>query len=747
DAPEATDLLTCFTVHPGDWVVQSMERWRATVLGDKSGWNGNPNAGGRDSIDALEESGDAYFSYPFFAGERRWGLAVTTRENAVERVADLRVNVGETPLDWYKDLVLDWDEEPLESHPRLAVARDQVARVARDLKTDPLMKQIVEPRQVQNFQDLYYERLPASVEFLFTGNPERAWAARDCAPRDDRVTGPRAGKMRANAWSPVGVRGLPYQSADGYDALINANLYDETALRTIRARMMFVAYALAGGDFMAWRYHAGHRNFDFSRLDAIAAYVLCFPTHPDASKLIEQVTNQFKESLTAFTADESGKWQENLGCYYLWSLRTTAAMNARMLNCRLPRYDPFEWPKYQLFLRFAARTVTPEHPLDDDVCIDGLPQGKSYADIPKGRRHPGVGDHGGDGGHPIYDALGLCGSLAARMGHEDLARDLLGAWKAGGYDMSGKAGLDIKGHVIASLDSALAGKAVMKPLTSENLPQYGFCFRDGCGTDRETYLLFKCGTGGYRYHLSEGSFVLYARNRPLSLDGDENFVPARHATLTLGPRHDYVGNGKVERFVLGPQVDYCRGVFNEGKAVRTIVFAKNSYFLIRDEAEGETNFVLPLLVHKIERRGDHFYCPGRLGLDVLLYPLGKEPAKTEIATDPLLNQQRLTMTRPGGDAHLNLITWAEPAATAGDGRATGGGKLLEVTPFGPGYHIKGPGFDDFVFLTAEPVAFKEGECAFEGRAGMIRLAGGEPSVHLLDGKRIAYGQKEAVAKD
>ncbi|MBM4038668.1 MAG: hypothetical protein FJ290_09150 [Planctomycetes bacterium] len=730
DTPDANDLITCFTIHPGDWLVQSQERWRAATFGDKSRWNGDPHAGGRDSIDAFEEKGDAHFSYPFFAGERRWGLAVTPKDDAPNKAADLRACVGETTLDWYKDLVLDWDEEPLDSHPRLVVPRDRLAQVARALKTDPLMKLIAEPRRVQHFQSLFYERPPAAIEFLFTGDPERAWAVRDCTPRGDCVPGVRAGKMRSNIWSPVPIRGFPYSSADVYDALANSNIHDEAALRTIRARMMFVAYALDSGDFMAWRYHAGHRNFDFSRLDALTAFALCFPTHPDAPKLVERAINQFRESLIAFTSDVSGKWQENLGCYYLWSLRTAAAMNARLLNCRWSRYDPFGLPKHELFLRFAARTVTPEHPLDDNVCIDGLPAGKSYADVSKGRRHPGVGDHGGEGGHSIQDGIGLYGLVAARAGRRDLARDLLGAWKAGGFDISSKAGIDIKGHLIAQMDSAFVEKATMKSLASENLPQYGFCFRGAWGTGRESYLLFKCGTGGYRYHASEGSFVLYARNRPLSLDGDENFIPARHATLTLGSEHRYLGNGRVERFALDPAADYCRGVFPDAKAARTIVFAKNHYFAIRDDAEDTSNFVLPLLVHRIERRGSHFFCPGRLGLDVLLYPLGKEPAKVEIATDPLLNQQRLTLTRPAGDGHLNLITWGEP---------------LDVKPFGPGYHIKGTGFEDYLFLTPQPVQFHEGKVAFDGRSGLIRLGGPRPVLLLFDGTRIAFGGKSVQA--
>ena len=52
-----------------------------------------------------------------------------------------------------------------------------------------------------------------------------------------------------------------------------------------------------------------------------------------------------------------------------------------------------------------------------------------------------------------------------------------------------------------------------------------------------------CGTGGYRYHLSEGSFVFYANNRPLSVDGDENFAPARHASISVAPSFGYVGDG------------------------------------------------------------------------------------------------------------------------------------------------------------------------------------------------------------
>jgi len=413
-------------------------------------------------------------------------------------------------------------------------------------------------------------------------------------------------------------------------------------------------------------------------------------------------------------------------------------MNARLVNCgyrttsgtlvATGRYDPHDWPKFDLFLNFGIRTLTPQHPLSNDPCIDGLPQGTSYADVPKGRRHPGVGDHGGDGGHPVYDAYALAAAVARRLGHKALAEQLFAAWTAGGRETEGKAGINLKGLLALNLDDPrFVERAAMKPLASENLPDYGFCFRDACGTPQESYLLFKCGKGGYRYHASEGSFVLYAANRPLSLDGDENFVPARHATITVGPDHRYVGNGTIERFSLHPAADYCRGFFPEHKVARTIVFAKNDYFAVRDDADGESNFVLPLLVRKIERRGDHFLCPGRLGLDVLIYPLGKEPAKVEVSTDPLLNQQKLVLTRKGGDGHLNLIFWTEP-----------GGKPLDIKPIGPGYHIKGPGFEDYLFLTAEPLKFREGQLAFEGRAGLIRLGGTKPQLLLFDGTRIEW---------
>ncbi len=111
-------------------------------------------------------------------------------------------------------------------------------------------------------------------------------------------------------------------------------------------------------------------------------------------------------------------------------------------------------------------------------------------------------------------------------------------------------------------------------------------------------------------------------------------------------------------------------------------------------------------------------------------------SRVEISTDPLLNQQKLVMTRRAGDGHLNLIYWTEP-----------GGKPLEIKPFGLGYHIKGPGFEDYLFLTAEPVKFREGQIAFEGRTGLIRLAGKKPTLLLLDGKRLEWAGKALESRN
>ena len=748
-AADKRDLLTTFSVHPGDWNVQSLERWRSDVFGDRSRYWGDPKPGGRDSIEVFEDKQDAYFSYPFFAGERQWGLAVTDREDPLNRAADLRTQVGECTLDWYKGLVLDWDEEPLESHPRLVVSRDRLSEVALALQRDPLLRMIYGIEPTEGGRPYPY------MDFLFMGSPEAAWAFRNPHNYPGLVQQARIGKMRGFVFSPVPVRGGSVYWSDTYDAFVNSNLHDPWTWRVMRARMMFLAYALHSGDFMAWRYHAGHRNFDFTRFEVIAALALNFPTHPDARMLVEHATSQFRESLIAFTTEGSGKWEENLGCYYLWSLRTAAAMNARLLNARWRRYDPFDWHKGPLFVEFAVKCITPEHPLNDRVCIDGLKEGQSYEQVPRGRRIPGVGDHGGEGGIPVTDGIGLSGIVAERLGHRRLAADLLGAWRAGGFMREGQAGVDLKGILVGTLDPRAVQRAVMQPRSSENLPGYGFCFRCGWGTPKETFLLFKCGKGGYRYHLSEGSFVFYANNRPLSLDGDENFIPARHATLSIGPQCGYVGNGVIERHFLHPVADYCRGVFAGSKITRSILFVKNDYFVIRDDNGGDesSNFHLPLLVHKIERRGDPigssdpdnrtpntanllFFCPGRLATDVLLYPLGKPPARVDIKTDPLLNQQLITMTRDKGDPHLNVLQWTEPS-----------GPPLKIAPVGPGYRIEGPDFVDHLFFTAEPVHFQEGDVAFDGRAGLIRQKGGKTTLLLLDGTRIAWGRSELRSRD
>src|SRR5690606_30240091 len=72
--------------------------------------------------------------------------------------------------------------------------------------------------------------------------------------------------------------------------------------------------------------------------------------------------------------------------------------------------------------------------------------------------------------------------------------------------------------------------------------------------------LFKQGPGGYRYHRTEGSFLLMAHGRPLVWDGGEAGETWRHSTLSFHDTHMPLAPGHVEQFHSFPSLDFVQGV-------------------------------------------------------------------------------------------------------------------------------------------------------------------------------------------
>jgi hypothetical protein len=237
----------------------------------------------------------------------------------------------------------------------------------------------------------------------------------------------------------------------------------------------------------------------------------------------------------------------------------------------------------------------------------------------------------------------------------------------------------------------------MTPRKSERLPGFGAVFRSGWGTTNETYLLFKCGPGGYRHHGEEAGVILYARNRPLSIDGGELQAPRHHATVTFGDANYGVGRGQVIRYSLDEKggLDLVNGAFPADPPItaaggdeafsRKILFVHNSFVVIGDDMPNAllpSHWRMPLIASRIEQRDEsRITAHGTLGLDLDIHVLLPDYQWT-VEDDCIEGVKRkiLVLTRPPGRPHLVLLHWRAPDEPP-----------LKATPDGGNWRIEGGG--------------------------------------------------------
>ena len=321
----------------------------------------------------------------------------------------------------------------------------------------------------------------------------------------------------------------------------------------------------------------------------------------------------------------------------------------------------------------------------------------------------------------------------------------------------------------------------MKPapapmLTSRRLEGFGAVFRGGFNTDKEFYLLFKQGPGGYRYHNTEGSIILFADDKPLIYDGGEGGETWRHTTLSFYGVHRPLSIGHVERFHSFPGVDFCQGVhpvlikpgepeqlcngckhdwvplawkrFAEPNPldVRSLLWVKDEYIVMHDDlrldpavqshwhaqvmANGETG-----------NARDGYVFKGRFGTDLQIVLPGQSFAAESCTTTPMYEDGRpntvcfehLQLTKEKADHYLAVL------------RPLSGGKkpiqAQEMRRDGNTYGVKieGEGIDDLVFSNRQKLDLAEAGVKFQGRYGAVLKRGAEVQLVLLEGSAIEAG--------
>ena len=470
------------------------------------------------------------------------------------------------------------------------------------------------------------------VRFLVEGDPLAAWKIKrelvGQAHIRSRMT--LLGRDYSDMYSPVGARPIT-QWAENYDLVAATGVFTDDEERLVRSFLMLMGHMYLQTDHMNWKYGSRNANFEADRVDVIGTVGLCFRGNPDANAFVTHAATLMRKSLEVYCTPGSGKWYENPACYYLQALKCRANLAFHLYVHGIGR--PPDIPRFKDFLRWGILLLTPPCPHEYDVMRDGAASG-DYELAVKVRRIPPIGDHAYLGQWvPDYFALM---SKAYREVDPDFANELLWAFQAGGENGGHFGNSPLLFCALDESDLAPVPDGKARRLVSRRLEGFGAVLRGGVGTHQEFYLLLKQGPGGYRYHRTEGSFLLFADGKPLVYDGGEAGETWRHSTLSFYDAHMPLAAGHVERAAFLPGIDFVQGVhplairpgepvflsdnchhalvqeaykrFKEANPIdsRSIVWVKNEYIIVHDELNIDpdipSHWHLQVVAQRVNRR-------------------------------------------------------------------------------------------------------------------------------------------------
>jgi hypothetical protein len=610
-----------------------------------------------------------------------------------------------------------------------------------------------------------------ALAFAVTGDPAAGWClARELAARiPAQVEAMLMGRENGDVWSPVGSRVWAPQ-AEGFDVLAGTGAFTPAEERELRACLLLAGRQFMSRELMNWRYGARNANFEADRMEAVGTIGLCFPGNPDAEAMVAHAAERLRASLLAYCTPGSGKWYENPACYYLVSLRCRIGLAGHLVERRL--LDPAQVPRLHEFLSWGLHLLSPPVPAAYEAMRDGCPHA-DYAALPRVRRIAPIGDHANLG--PWVPESYVLAARWLRATAPDLAEALCWAWQAGGKDGGYFGAIP---HLLAQCDPEDLAPARAPAQPSRRLEGFGAIFRGSQGRPDEFMLLTKLGPGGYRYHRSEGSFLLVADGRPLVWDGGEAGEAWRHSTVTYHAAQMPPAPGRIEHFASLPSADYAQGAFPvvldpsdpvflsdrcehqlvaeahrrariaRPAASRAWLWIKDDYVVVADRLD-----VNPTVEHRWHLQvmaqdecGDPatgLRFRGRFGTDlqVLLPAGGDRPWRVEQLPmheyrrrpEECVAQRHLSLDGRGPADWLALLRPLPPDApplTAAPLRALG--RCI-------GMQVRGPGIDDRLVVGRTACRHADATWDFAGAAGACLQRKGAVRLILLGPGRIVAG--------
>ena len=771
DGLEEKDYIAVFSIRRGDWIDREFERLSNGPI-DQDGkenreldWPFPEMVGSTISMitahTTAESGGDAFFKFGFFNGERHWGLLVSTVERndlKFKEIAAVQHKNSSPRLQYFKDWHLD--EQDRVSRPCVVAQRGQL-RELRKKKDLPRFRTLWEAMSTN--------KSGRGVDaFLFAvegGNAVEIWRKKKQlvveAPVRSRMV--LLGRDMGDLYSPVGGRWISI-FAENYDMIAASGAFTEEEERSVRAYFILMAHMFMEPDFMNWRNNSRNANFEADRTEVIGAIGLAFQGHPNSRKFLSHGMELMERSLNTYCTPGSGKWYENPACYYFAALGPRVNLAFHLAEHGL--FDPTRIERLKDCLRWGVLLMTPPFPHEYEPMYNGC-SAEEYLGLGKVRRVPPIGDHARLGTW-IPEQFAMMAKLY-RDKDPEFADLLLWAFQAGGSDGGY---FSNKPAIFASLEEDDLAPAPQQELVSRRLEGFGSVFRGGFNTDKEFYLLIKQGPGGYRYHRTEGSIVLFADGKPLIYDGGEAGETWRHTTLSFHDVHMPMACGHVERFHTFEGLDFSQGVHPEiikpGEPiqlnddchhklvpvawaryrepnpanVRTALWVKDEYIILHDDLRIDPS--IPSFWHaqvvgesETGNARDGYLFKGRFGTDLqVLLPDQKFTAESCERLSPLeysaekkekFGMRHLQLTGDKADHYLAVL---RPLSA---GKAPVQASELRAQGRTFGVKVKGEGIDDVIFLSRDSQKFAAGGVVFEGRYGTVIHRAAGMQLALLSG--------------
>ena len=666
---------------------------------------------------------------------------------------------GYVTLDDYKDWVLDWPADATVTYPRLTATAERLAAVKANLETHPMADGL---RRLLSFNDDAdaARRLFASLASASEWASPRGHAIH-CLGRDSR-------SLRSTGW----VSSFRESQVAGWvnqadEVLASQHLAPEERAQ-LQAWIAACCYALAEPDFnpRGAMVHLGNPNMPMNRFCALPFAAALIPDHPEAGRWLEVSRHYLRYRLAMNTAPGGG-WSELL-TYYM-----SAASH----------------------LMQAAMVLDNQGLLDDDTARLAAQAGAFPIGL-VAPRDPRFGARGypawGHEGCWMIPTQWLPVAAFLRDRDPALARALVWTWDQLGRPQEDHHDAGFSPRTILHADLLVEANAQppLDRLASRWIPGFGATMRAHAGTPDETFLAYRQGYMVSHSDANQGDFLLHARGVPLTtlslfqyaIYNDRPFCKLYnefgwHNRVRFGRQDNnggWPGGGirsQVQRFFSSDSADFLRGTgdYAPQSWTRQLIFLKAKvaggpdYFLLRDSfAPFEGGTPEPKWwylrtgggTERVAARGDGFTYTSAWGpkLDVrFLMPaqVGLE-SRQATQTGPIYNRAAMLWKQAGNPMAGNNVEETMTVTAAGP-VAPGQDILTALVPRGAGeappeMQLLAPGVTrvvtrestDIVFLAAEPLAYKDKDVAFRGRAGAVRLYPDE--VHLV----VAEGPGEVA---